>query len=89
MAPTVGRTMHYTLNAGDVARIEYARQQGINEGNNVTVGDVLPAVVTRVWGEGEGTLLNLQVFLDGPDSLWVTSRPFGEDPGCWTWPPRS
>jgi len=34
----------------------------------------------RKWSENGA---NLQVFLDGPDQAWVTSRSYGEIPGTW------
>lgn len=34
--------------------------------------------------------VNGQAFLDGNDTLWVTSAPqHSELTGCWFWPPRS
>ncbi|MGP3965694.1 hypothetical protein ACTWPT_58105 [Nonomuraea sp. 3N208] len=32
--------------------------------------------------------INLQVFLDGNDTYWVTSRSEGDQSDTWTWPPR-
>jgi hypothetical protein len=54
-------------------------------GNDVAAGDVFPAAVVRVWDDGK---VNLQVFLDGNDAFWATSREQGEEPGCWEWPQR-
>ncbi len=81
--PTIGRIVHYRLSEQDVARL---RDGGRDVGNEAHAGDVYPAMVVRTFG---GTAANLQVFLDGPDTLWVTSRDHDEDTlGCWFWPPR-
>jgi hypothetical protein len=40
-------------------------------GNQAKAGDVLPMIVVRAWPDGS---VNGQVFLDGNDTLWVTSR---------------
>jgi len=60
-------------------------------GNAVHEGQTLPCIITQVWpneyGNHEG--VNGQVLLDGSDSLWVTSRKEGTEPGEWSWPPRS
>jgi hypothetical protein len=54
-------------------------------GNEVTEGDVYPAIVVRTF---LGTTVNLQVQLDGNDTYWATSRSEGDDAGFWSWPPR-
>lgn len=45
------------------------------EGNAPKGGDVYPMLITRVWSPEptEGDCVQGQVFLDGNDSLWVTS----------------
>jgi len=48
-------------------------------GNQVMAEDVYPAIITRCWGD----TCNLQVFLDGNDSYWATSRTEGDEPGDW------
>lgn len=68
-------------------------------GNTACSGDVLPAVAVKVIGDAPNPLVNLQVFLDGNDTYWATSRyedveKFADDtasatPGRWFWPPRS
>lgn len=30
--------------------------------------------------------INGQLILDGNDTLWITSAPEGDFPGCWSWP---
>lgn len=36
------------------------------------------------WQDEPG--INGQVFLDGNDTLWVTSADEGTEPGQWSWP---
>jgi hypothetical protein len=84
MEITVGRLVHYTLNAEQVARIN--RRTLPSTGNHATEGDVVPFLVVKVMAPG---LVNGQAFLDGNDTLWVTSAQEGDRPGTWAWPPRS
>jgi hypothetical protein len=101
MIPTIGRIVHYTLSAEDAENINRRRVVGAvhpdwptgaqaHIGNEAHEGDVVPMIVVRVFQIGtpaEG-LVNGQAFLDGNDSLWVTSRHEGTMPGTWAWPPR-
>jgi hypothetical protein len=90
MIPTIGRIVHYTLTDHDVAQIA-ARRTGAGDksiGNTVTAGDVFPLMITRVWGPTEESAVNGQVFLDGDDVLWVTSRQQGDGPSTWREPER-
>jgi hypothetical protein len=54
-------------------------------GNDITAGDIYPAMVLRVWGSGGCS--NLRVFLDGSDDYWATS--INHDPAkaeyTWHW----
>lgn len=87
MRPTIGRIVHYTINAHDVDRIEAHRSYPGRHGNDVREGDTFPLLVTAVF-EGAGDHVNGQLMLDGNDSLWVTSAGEGNGPGTWKWPPR-
>jgi len=49
-------------------------------GNEAKEGQILPMVITGIWRD---TGVNGQDFLDGNDTLWVTSAPQGNDPGNW------
>jgi len=76
---TVGRIVHYKLNQWDADAVKERE------------GAVLPMIVCRVWPHEYGTGVpgvNGQVFLDGRDTLWVTSVREGTEPGTWQWPPR-
>lgn len=55
-------------------------------GNVVSAGDILPAMVLKVWGQESGGS-NLKVMLDGTDTFWATSRNFAADKveGTWHW----
>jgi hypothetical protein len=48
-------------------------------GTLVYPGDEYPAMITRVWDDGE---VNLKVELDGTDNFWVM------DAKNWSWPER-
>ena len=81
--PTPGRIVQYVISETDAT--EHAQHP---RGNAPRAGDVLPAVVVRVWDDG---LVNLKVFLDGPEDHWATSRREGtaDEPATWHWPARA
>lgn len=74
--PTIGRIVHYRVSDHDGSEIR---------NNAVGPGEVLPAIVTRVWS---AISVQLRVFCDGPTDAWKTSVLLGEEPGQWSWPPR-
>lgn len=57
-------------------------------GNQVSPGDIYPAMIVRVFPGNPHDVVNLQVHLDGNDLHWVTSRHHGGEDGEWNWPPR-
>lgn len=57
-------------------------------GNDVHEGDVFPMQIVRVWGDTPTSSVNGQVFLDGNDVFWATSRSVGDQPGTFSWPTR-
>lgn len=75
---------HQNLSLGPDA-IRGATGEQTHTGNKANEGDVLPMLIVRVWDSG---LVNGQVYLDGSDTLWVTSAAEGEGSGQWAWPPR-
>lgn len=102
MIPSIGRIVHYRLGTSDTAQIERrradARASGISAeatgavvhaGNAVKAGDVYPMLITRIWATEptEQTNVQGQVFLDGNDNLWVTSRQQGDAESQWFTPP--
>lgn len=90
MIPSAGRIVHYRLDEHDVAAVHLRRRRSRHEiteptgtvswqereGNSVTAGDVYPMMITRVWSDNptESDCVQGQVFLDGNDTIWVTSR---------------
>jgi hypothetical protein len=104
MIPTIGRIVHYRLSSQDAAAINRRRDHaasflqtktgGFHEGyqthagNSVNAGEVFPMLIVRTWGEDERAGVSGQVFLDGSDVFWATSRIEGGAPGQWTWPER-
>ncbi len=91
MTPTIGRIVHYKLSANDAARINQNWRSGNETGNASTEGDIVPLIIVRIWPDeyGPGVAgVNGQAFLDGHDTLWVTSAREGTEPGQWSWPPR-
>lgn len=97
--PTIGRTVHYTLSEVDAAEINKRRDDWADfrasagdtgfqayVGNKAEAGQVYPMMIVRTWGATPGSAVNGQVFLDGNDVLWVTSRSVGDGPGHFAWP---
>lgn len=89
MTGLLGATVAYKLTEQDATRVNHnramARRYGwsgnvtgqlIHRGNQVSPGDVFPAIVVRVWPSGHE--VNLQVFMDGTDALWATSVQEGD-----------
>jgi len=88
--PTIGRIVNYVLTDGDATAINQRRTDAqdslamhrkyrtgaiIHIGNAAREGDIYPMLITRVWDD---SLVNGQVFLDGNDTIWVTSVKFDE-----------
>jgi hypothetical protein len=82
-----GRIVHYVVNSSDVKAVNESRECNHVFGNHMMAGEHFSAIVVRVLGEG--SLVNLKVFLDGDDFLWATSRNFAEPAalgnGTWHW----
>jgi len=100
LKPSIGRIVHYRITEPEAEAIN-RRRRDFHEsrsatdrtgfighvGNWAAEGDLFPAMVVRVWDEAQVTV-NLQVFLDGNDTLWATSRAEGTEAGTWAWPER-
>lgn len=77
-----GRLVHYIISSLDAEEINRRRLAGeitksrMHVGNRVMAGEHFPAIIVRLFhnefGDGEHGV-NLQVFLDGNDTLWKTS----------------
>jgi hypothetical protein len=62
-------------------------------GNQAEAGHVYPMLIVRVWGESDVSAVQGQVFLDGNDCYWATSRmqvveDSTDKQGHWFAPPR-
>lgn len=90
------RIVSYTLSASDAEQVNRRRRDAANfpnpqsgavvhTGNEARPGDVRPMIIVQVWAVG---LVNGQVFLDGNDTLWVTSVKEGEGLGTWSRPAK-
>lgn len=99
--PTLGRIVHYYLTQDDARSINARREDAqiadpgrnrtgvmVHIGNRVRAGQVVPAIIVRVWGDHDGAAVNLKCMLDGTDSLWVCSVYQGAKEGSYDWPPR-
>ena len=88
--PTLGRIVHYTMDADDIAFLKKTGVMGDGSGNAPHEGDVLVGTIVAIF-DTMTPMVNLKVKLDGnwPDA-WFTSRTQGgpEQPGKWFWPPR-
>lgn len=80
-APEVGDRVLYKLTEHDVRTIFDRRTKHGFNANRSEVGQVFPGVIVRTWGDAPGSGANLRVFLDGDDTLWVTSVVEGDEPG--------
>jgi hypothetical protein len=97
---TAGRIVHYVVTGADANEINRRRDDfrlkkvvlpwpggaQAHVGNPALEGDHFPAIVVWVLNPERG-YINAQVFLDGNDSLWITTRPYSDDkePGTWHW----
>ncbi len=85
---TIGRIVIYRLSESDA---KLANKCSGTSCNPHQAGQELPLIVAIVWpnefGDGKPGV-NGQVFLDGCDTLWVTSVGEGSEPGQWHWPAR-
>lgn len=91
-SPSIGRIVIYCLTDGDADGIQLQRNRIPGRVfNSASAGDYLPMIIVRVWPGEYGPDVpgvNGQVFLDGGDTLWVTSVGEGDEPGQWHWPQR-
>jgi hypothetical protein len=102
LIPTLGRIVHYALTTTDADAINRRRQgaqtrAAANRGEGIVVhtgnvcrgGDIFPMIITRIWSPNdESSEVNGQLFLDGNDTLWVTSihQSKATALGCFTFP---
>lgn len=101
--PAIGRIVHYTVTGDQARQINNRRAHAdahrsahkaaangtvVHVGSSVSEGRRFPMIITAVHGDDPHSLVNGQVFLDGNDSLWVTSVARGTQPGNYDWPQR-
>ncbi|WBQ03037.1 hypothetical protein [Kribbella sp. CA-293567] len=102
MTPTIGRIVHYTITADEAKQINNRRRDAdahsaskrhtgyvTHAGNEAEAGQTFPLLITRVWGDEPGAAVNGQIFLDGNDTLWVTSATEGDGERHYQWPQRT
>ena len=94
--PKVGDWVLYTasdddakqVNGGGLVRSD--RMRGVTMGNAVRPGQEYPMLIVQTWGSEPTSVVNGQVFLDGNDTLWVTSvAQYGADPALTGGPQRT
>lgn len=98
VVPTLGALVLLKLDEDDVAAINRRRKDAKDDmayrakrgyiahvGNQVTVGEQVPAVITKIVKPNQHTFLNLKALLDGNDDFWAVSRTEGQDDGQWSW----
>jgi len=75
-----------TLEAGVNQIVAWPVGAQAHIGNEVHEGDVFPMLIVQVWGTSASSAVNGQVFLDGNDVFWATSRSVGDKSGTFSWP---
>lgn len=101
MIPTIGRIVFYRMAPWVAAEINARRKrqfskshdpaapagyERLSRGNGVGPGQLYPAMIVAVWGDTPDSAVNLQVFLDGNDTEWVTSVCVGTRDHSYEWP---
>lgn len=71
--PKTGDWVLYTMSEQDCDQVRKRRQEGASTGNAALPGETYPMLICRTWGNTSASSVNGQVFLDGDDTLWVTS----------------
>jgi hypothetical protein len=79
MEPRVGKIVLFNVD-------EYTQKQIVEaagEGWGANTTPLLPAIIVKVWS---GSCVNLKLFTDGKQDIWVTSVSQGTEPRTWQWP---
>ena len=92
MIPALGLIVIY-----NTTEAERNEMEAVNKAKGKQMCNIqqqLPALIVAVWNnEGEpateGTVVNLQVMMDGHGCIWKTSVHQGNEPGQWMEPKRS
>ena len=87
---TTGKSIADRMKYGDDPQLKaWPAGAQAHIGNYVHEGDTFPMLIVRVWGPSAESAVNGQVFLDGNDVFWATSRTVGDQPGQFSWPVRA
>lgn len=95
MEVTIGKLVHYKLDADDCTLIEAMRSTmeaefsipSAMQGEDVSEGEIYPAVVVKVQSGAE---VSLQVALPGtPGAVYLRNKGQGLEQGSWCWPELS
>ena len=81
---SVAKIAQYVRSEEDAKPTNQRRLEGVGHGNQVSVGDVAPAIVVGP-NNDKASSFNGQAFLDGNDVIWITSVPYDatSTPGTW------
>jgi len=75
--PSIGRIVVYTFDGQGVKDVAEQRANRVGfKGNVEVVGSQRPMIITQVWENGT---VSGQVFLDGNDIFWVSSKDQKDD----------
>lgn len=85
-SPTPGRIVQFVLDPPAVTAITEVAARRRHAPPAIAVGTIAPAIVVG----GSGPIVNLTVFLDGPDTHYAAGVPLDAEqtPGTWHWPAR-
>jgi hypothetical protein len=74
LKPTIGRIVWFRPRADRAPGVEYG-------------GEILPAIVVNVFGDGVTDRVDLQVFTNNHRGIrWEHDVLQGDEPGRWQWP---
>lgn len=79
-----GRIVYCVISESMLQEIVSQRKVGGYWGNELKAGDVVPAMVVKVWSASSGGA-NLKLMLDGPDTFWATSIVHDAEKKAHTW----
>lgn len=86
MIPRPGDVVLFQLASHNIAAIDALRAEHGGAGNTHRVGDVVPLVIVRVWGDTPSSAFNGKALLDAPfPDLWVSSTCIGPGPAQCAW----
>jgi hypothetical protein len=85
MKPSLGRIVHFEIDEQTANEINGQSFSDDRANNRVQPGELVPAMIVRVWSE---ICVNLKLLLDGPGDLWITSVCQGTGPRTFREPAR-